>query len=658
MTGTFHNLFRPIKVGPFTLKNRIAVAPHGPMFAENGLLTRQYADYEIERAKGGAGLIIMAFGISDPEAPELSTPSFRALVATWRKENIPHFKEIVAAAHSHNCRVFFQFGESPYATHMGPSAFPQTGSSGLSSRAMSLDDIRRMMESYARCAETLREAGLDGIEMHGHGDLFLDFFLPTINRRRDQYGGSLENRIRYFLDAVDVIRGVIGLDMALGARLSVDDQLPGSLPLQEGVNIARLIAETGKLDYLNIDTVIEPQLLPRMIAPMYAEQGYELYASDAVKAVVRNIPIFTVGRIVDLDFAEAIVANGRADVVTMARALIADPELPNKAKEGRLEDIRPCLGDNQECMGRILQALPMRCTVNPEAGRETQWSIGKMRPTTRPRKVLVVGGGPAGMEAARVAALRGHEVHLYEKGDSLGGQVRLAQQLPGRADIGRFLPWHRRQLEKLGVTVRLGAAATPASINREAPDAVVLATGASWQKSGFNGLDFRETPGWEQPHVLSLTDVVSEAVEVGKRVVIFDLKGFVEAPGVAELLARRGRQVELVTPFPKLGLIQLDLTLQWPYLMSRLHAASVRITPDTIVEAIEVGLVKVTNVYSRACRTITADHVVIIGGRVPNGELYQALAEHSVDLHRIGDCLSPLDLGNAIREGYEVGLAL
>jgi pyruvate/2-oxoglutarate dehydrogenase complex dihydrolipoamide dehydrogenase (E3) component len=187
---------------------------------------------------------------------------------------------------------------------------------------------------------------------------------------------------------------------------------------------------------------------------------------------------------------------------------------------------------------------------------------------------------------------------------------------------------------------------------------VVLATGASWQKSGFNGLDFRETPGWEQPHVLSLTDVVSEAVEVGKRVVIFDLKGFVEAPGVAELLAGRGRQVELVTPFPKLGLVQLDLTLQWSYLMSRLHAASVRITPDTIVEAIEVGTVKVTNVYSRASRTIAADHVVIISGRVPNGELYQALAEHSVDLHRIGDCLSPLDIGNAIREGYEVGLAL
>jgi 2,4-dienoyl-CoA reductase-like NADH-dependent reductase (Old Yellow Enzyme family)/thioredoxin reductase len=600
----------------------------------------------------------MSYGISDPQAPELISAPVKALVHTWRKENIAYFKEIVAASHSYDCRVFFQFGESAHGTHLAPSALPQTGRAGVSSREMSLGEIRRMMGNYARCAQTLQEAGLDGIEMHGHGDLFSDFFSPAINRRRDQYGGSLENRVRYFLEAADVIRGIIGRDMVLGARVSVDDQVPGSLPLEEGVKIAHLIAETGKLDYLNIDTAIEPLLLSRLIAPMYVEQGYELYASDAVKAIVRNIPIFTVGRIVDPAFAEAIIASGRADVVTMARALIADPELPNKAKEGRVKDIRPCLGDNQECSGRINQALPMRCTVNPAAGRETDWGMGKMRPAVRRRKILVVGGGPAGMEAARVAALRGHEVHLHEKSDSLGGQVRLAERLPGRADIGRFVPWHRRQLEKLGVAVRLGAAVTPETVTREAPDAIVLATGASWQKNGFNSLDFREIPGWEQPHVVSLTDVVSDAVEVGKRVVIVDLDGFVQAPGVAELLAGRGSQVEIVTPFPKLGLIELDLTLQWPYLMSRLLKAGVRITPDTMVEALEGSTVKVINVHSHERRAIAADHVVIVSGRIPNDELRQSLAGSSLDLHRVGDCLSPFNIGKAIREGYEVGLAL
>jgi 2,4-dienoyl-CoA reductase-like NADH-dependent reductase (Old Yellow Enzyme family) len=629
------------------------------LLAANGILTRRYVDYQLEKAKGGAGLIIMSWGISDPEAPALkSNAILGALVHTWRRENIPYFKEIVAGAHEYDCRVFFQFGENANQTHMAPSEIVHTESTGHTSREMSIVDIRRMMDNYARCAETLRESGLDGIEMHGHGDLFSDFFSLTINRRRDQYGGSRENRMRFFLEATDVIRGVIGHDMVLGARISVEDHLPGSLPLEEGVTIARTIAETGKIDYLNIDTAIELQHLPRIVAPMYAEQGYEVYAAEAVKAVVDNIPILTVGRIVEPAFAEAIIASGRADVVTMARALIADPELPNKAKEGRVEDIRPCLGDNQECMLRQMQGLPVACTVNPTAGRESEWGIGKMQPASRRRKVLVIGGGPAGMETARVAAQRGHEVHLYEAGDSLGGKVMLAQRLPGRAAIGRFLPWHRHQLEKLGVTVRLGATATPETIDREAPDVLVLATGATWQKSGLNGLDFREAPGWEQPHVLSLTDALSGAVEVGERVLIYDLKGFVEAPGVAELLAGGAREVEIVTPFPKLGTAQLDLTLQWSYVMSRLLAAAVKITPDTMVEGIEGRAVKLTNVHSGERRAITVDHVVIISGRVPDDQLYRALASGALEVHRVGDCLSPLNIGKAFGDGYQVGLAL
>ena len=531
MSQAFPNLFRPIKVGPFTLKNRIAVSPHGPMYANDGLLTRRYADYEIEKAKGGAGLIIMSYGLSDPDRPDPPAwGDWNRLVKTWRKENIPLFRDIVAAAHEHDCRVFFQYGENAYTTMMAPTAFPHTGISGLWSREMTVADIKAMMGKYAACAETLQEAGLDGIEMHGHGDFFSDFFSPAINRRTDDYGGSRENRTRFFREAMEAIRGVIGRDMALGARISVDDQVPGSLPLQEGVAIAQLLAGTGQLDYLNIDTVSEPHLLPRMIAPMYAEEGYELYASDAVKAAVGNIPIFTVGRIVDPAKAEAILAEGRADVVTMARALIADPELPNKVKEGRLDDIRPCLGDNQECMGKILQGLPMQCTVNPAAGHEGELGIGKLKPAARRRKILVV-GAVAGMETARIAAQRGHEVSLYEQGDKLGGQVLLAQQLPGRKDIGRFLPWHQRQLDKLGVKVTLGEAVTPSTVAREAPDAVVLATGCSWTKSGFNGVTFQETPGWEQANVLSLTDMVGGAVTLaGGHVVVIDLKGFVELP--------------------------------------------------------------------------------------------------------------------------------
>jgi 2,4-dienoyl-CoA reductase-like NADH-dependent reductase (Old Yellow Enzyme family) len=655
---TFPNLFRPITVGPFTLKNRIAVAPHGPMYGVGGVLTRQYVDYEIEKAKGGAGLIIMSCGLTDPDTPSSFGP-WGALVHTWRRENIPYFKEIVETAHDYDCRVFFQFGDSALTTRMAATAYPHTGTGGLWSREMTIADIQGMMRKYARCAEILLEAGLDGVEMHGHGDLFSDFFSIAINRRTDQYGGSLENRMRFFNEAAEVLRGVLGRGKVLGARLSVDDCVPGSLPLEEGVRIAGVLADIGQLDYLNIDTGIEPPGMHRIIAPMYADPGYELYASDAVKKVVTRIPIFTVGRIIDPAFAEAIIADGRADVITMARALIADPELPNKAKDGRVADIRPCLGDNQECAGRIFQGLPMHCTVNPAAGHESRWGTGRIPSVIRRRKIMVVGGGPAGMEVARMAAERGHQVHLFERSGTLGGQVLLAERLPGRADIGRFLPWHRRQLEKLGVQLTLGIAADFAIIEREEPDIVVLATGADWDKSGYNGLNFQETPGSAQPNVLSLTDIVSGTTQTGKRVIVYDLNGFVQAPGVAELLAEQGKRVEILTPFPKLGTVELDLTLQAQYLMSRLLAAEVTITPDSMIQSIAGTTVNVVNVHTGRCWELAdIDNVVIVSGRTPDQTLHAALAARGLEYHQVGDCESPSNIGKAFRDAWKVAVAL
>jgi NADPH-dependent 2,4-dienoyl-CoA reductase/sulfur reductase-like enzyme len=309
-------------------------------------------------------------------------------------------------------------------------------------------------------------------------------------------------------------------------------------------------------------------------------------------------------------------------------------------------------------MGRIVLGLPLGCTMNPATGREGEWGMGKITTAARKRKVLVAGGGPGGMEAARMAALRGHEVSLYEQDNELGGQVRLARTLPGRADIGRFIPWHRRQLEQLGVKVTLGVAVTPELVKREAPDVVVVATGASWEKSGFNGITFQETPGWEQPNVLSLTDAVGGDAAVGDKVVIFDLKGFVEAPGLAEQLAGQGKQVEIVTPFPRLGSLELDGTLQWPYVMPRLLAAGVTITPDTTIEAIDGRAVTLANVHTGARRTAEVDTVVIISGRAPQTALYDALAASGAEVRRVGDCLSPHNIGKAIREGWTLGLDL
>ena len=653
MNEHFPNLFSPVKIGPFIIKNRIAVSPHGPRYnTSDGLMTRHYLDYELEKAKGGAGLIIMSYGTIDP------TGQGNSLLFMWRKESVPLFRELTDAVRSYDCRIVFQFGGSFYNSGRGASPSPFSGWGDGYAREMTVADIKEMMGHYRNATETLMEGGFDGVEMHGHGDLFSDFLSPTINRRTDEYGGSLDNRLRYFREALDTIRATTGADKIVGARLSVDDKMPGSVSLQDGVALAKALADTGKLDYLNIDTVIEPQLLSTMIAPLYVEHGHLLYASAAVKQAVTNIPVFTVGRIVDPAMAEKAIADGQADVVTMARALIADPELPNKAREGRVEDIRPCLGDNQECIGRVTAGLPMRCTVNATAGREGEVGIGKIKPAPAARKVLVIGGGPAGMEAARIAAERGHSVRLWEKTDSLGGTVRLARRLPGRADIGRILPWQQRQLERLGVEVRTGVEATVDLVAAEKPDAVVLATGARWLKGGFNALSFQNVKGWEQPNVLSVSDVVSGDAKAGRRVLIFDAKGFVEAPGIAEMLVDQGCQVEIVTPFPALGTDDLNYTLQRDHIMPRVLSKGVVITPHTMLESISGDTATVRDVYIQATRTITVDTVIMISDRASNDQLYPELVARLPAVWRIGDCDSPLNIGKAIMDGHRVGMTV
>ncbi|MDQ4421547.1 FAD-dependent oxidoreductase [Sphingobium sp. DEHP117] len=658
MQTSFPHLAAPIHVGPFTLKNRMAVAPHGPFYADKGVLTQRYVDYEIEKAKGGAGLVIMSFGVANHKGPDVATSMFGGMVATWDKRNIPYFRVIVAGIHEHGARVFFQFGESAFRSKLAVSALPHLGNGLDWTPEMSKQDIADLMDSYARCAEVIAEAGLDGIEMHGHGDFFSDFFSLAINRREDEYGGCRENRLRFFLEAASVIRGVIGTERVLGARLSVYDLLPGSLPLEEGVEVARLLAASGWIDYLNIDTSIEPQLLEHIIPPMYVEQGYEVYAAEAVKRVVRELPIFTAGRIVDPQFAEDIIAAGRADVVTMARALIADPEWPNKVLEGRTADIRPCLGDNQECIGRAILGLPMGCTVNPAAGNEREWGIGTLQPAAEKRRVTVVGGGPAGMEAARIAALRGHDVHLIERSGELGGQVLLARQLPGRADIGKFLPWQERQLGNLPVRISLGMEATVDSVVADAPDVVIVATGSDWDKSGLAALSYLPIAGTTQANVLSVTDVMAGA-EIGDAVIVLDLTGFVQAPGIAEMLATAGKSVELLTPYPRVGSTTLEFTYQRPFIMQRLATAGVVTRVDTSICSIEGMRVELMDSTTGQISVRDGiDSVIIVGGRIPQQGLAKALTGKGIECHSIGDCAEPATIGRAFGDAWQICRAL
>ncbi|UCC59945.1 MAG: NAD(P)-binding protein, partial [Dehalococcoidia bacterium] len=426
----FKYLFTPIKIGPFTVKNRIMCAPHGPLMNEQGLPTEEFIYYEIEKARGGAGWVAMSVGYTEPrDAIFLRNNGghYDRHIWTWKKEIIPGFKRIAEGIHEHGAMCSFQFMGMTLGARRGPSLVPDCNFADVMWEPMTKDDIKRFFEFWAICCENLKEAGLDGIDIHNHSGAIADFLSGTINKRTDEYGGSLENRARLLMETIDVTRQVVGDKMAIGYTLTVDDMLPGSIVPEEAVELAKMLDADKKLDYLICGVGRETQSMHMYFGPLYLPPAYQLYAVEQIKEVVKNIPIIAVGRINDPMIAENIIAEGKADMVAMARPLIADPELPNKTREGRLDDIRPCHGCNQNCIRYMMDGAPIRCVVNATIGMEQWgWGIGSYQRAPDRKKVIVVGGGPAGLEAARVAALKGHDVTLYEKESELGGQVLLA----------------------------------------------------------------------------------------------------------------------------------------------------------------------------------------------------------------------------------------
>lgn len=652
----FPHLFSPLRVGSHELKNRIVVSPHGNNMANDGLINDEYVAYTIEKAKGGAGLIIMSYGhVMPTEGGGLLAD---LLIQAWRRENIDRFRTIAEEAHKEGCKVVFQFGDSTRRTKLSPTGVTYASvpgyRGGVVGAEMTREDIKTVQARYVECALLFQEAGFDGVELHGHGDLLSDFISPTMNRRTDEYGGSLANRMRYLVESIEAVRKAVGPDMVVGHRLSPNDELPGGIRIKDGVEIASRLAAEGTLDYLSISHSVEPQIIDELIPSMYVQNGYAIEDARAIRAAVNGLPILVTGRITTPELAEEAVSSGAADLIGMVRALIADPEWANKAKEGRSDEIRMCLGDNQDCFGNIHFRLRMRCTVNPVVGLEAEYGIGKVNTAASPRSVVVVGGGPAGMEAAWVAAMRGHKVKLYERSDRLGGQVVLASQLGGRASLGTIIPWLEHQLERYGVEVVLGQEVTADSALALGADAIVLATGAVWPKSGFNGQDFLEVDGWEQPNVYGLQEAVQQLPEKsGQTVVIFDQRGFVQGAGLADALLSKGNQVHIVTPFTVLGGPGLEETLQRRHITRRLKG--VQIHTESRVAAFSGQTVSMYSSLTREDSTISGvDAVVVVSYPLADRSL-DVQAPDGVDVHRIGDCAQPNNLGDAIRAGHQMG---
>ncbi|HEY7692601.1 MAG TPA: FAD-dependent oxidoreductase [Gaiellaceae bacterium] len=661
--SAYPHLFSPLGIGGVTVRNRIMQTAHVKLFAHDAVDSQRNVDYQAARARGGAGLLITGNRVVHPT----STTGFPRVAWAYRPEALEADRRLTEAVHEHGAVIFAQlnhFGvnaSSDSADDLrvlwGPSAV-KSPAYGETPKAMEHDDIREVVEWWGRSAELTREGGFDGTEVHiSHSYLLHQFLSPLYNKRTDEYGGTFENRLRFSREVIDEVRRRAGSDWVVGVRISLTDFVPGGLDVGDAIRVAQELERAGGIDYVNV-TAAGYHNIWRAIEPSDVPDGYLVDLSAQVKAAV-SLPVFTVGGIKDAALAEEILAAGKADMVAMTRAQIADPEFANKAREGREDEIVHCIRGNQGCIGRVFKGLPIACTVNPAAGREGRFG-GPLPPADPPARWLVAGGGPAGLKAATTLAERGHEVTLVERAGELGGQVSLILRTPGREEFLWLVADLERQLDRLGVDVRLATEATPALVGELAPDGVVVATGAVPSRTGFSSVNplVETLPGVDQDNVLTGWDVLLGAQPIGRRVVVLDDDGTRAVAGVCEVLIDRGSEVELVSRWNALFPTTLT-TLDMAHLYSRLLGKGLAYRLNTWASAIEGARVSLFNLYTGAAETIDGvDTVVLSAGAKANDDLYFALEGRVANLHRIGDCVAPRKLDHAVYEGYLAGREL
>ncbi len=647
MNGQFKFLFSPLQIGRTTVPNRISFSAHLTNFAEHGLPTERHLHYWAERARGGTGLII-----TEEQTVHPSDRSYERLVEAYEPAVLPMYRKITAAVHEYETKIFAQLNHNGAQGDGTISRLPVWGPSPIPDvlfrevpKAMELEDIKELLQYYSKAAVNVRNGGFDGIELQfGHSSLVRQFLSPLSNQRADDYGGSLDNRLRLALQVIAAVRKSVGLDYTLGVRLCADEMIQGGLTLADNQEIARRLEATGMIDFIDLSVATFYNLY-LVGGSMHVPLGYTLPLASGIKQVVK-LPVFATGRINDPALAEKVLAAGQADMIGMVRAQLCDPELANKAREGRTEQIRFCVADNQGCYGRIGVNKTLGCIQNPAVGCEDTLGIGKMRPASLKKKVLIVGGGPAGLKAAEIAARRGHQVTLYEKQEKLGGQVLIAQLGAGRGEIGAIIRNAENQLKTLPVKVVLGKKMDAASVIAEKADAVIVATGSVPKESPVAGV-----PG---PHIFNVWQTLTGEAQLGDEVLLIDYDGHHQATATAEFLADHGKKVHMLTSSLFIGQ-DLGGTQDMYLTRQRLLKKGVDFTPDFAVMEIKDLEVNGFNVYSNEWKTIKGhDCIVLAMGNRVEDSLYFALKGRVKELYRIGDCVAPRKIDMAILEGDRV----
>lgn len=649
MMTQFDRLFSPIQIRNKTVKNRIVSTGHLTLFAENGVPGERYRRYYEEKAKGGAGMLI-CFGSSTVHS---SSPAWHT-VELWDDRVIPFLQSVADTIHEYGAVGLVQithFGRRGHSDLkwqrlLGPSAIKEPNHREVPG-VLTQNEIETIVQAFADSAVRVKKGGFDGIELSAaHCHLIDQFWGPHVNHRHDSFGGDLENRLRFGNMVMERVRQAVGDDFIVGIRITGDDFVEGGLNNEMMCEIAQRISSTGLVDFFNViggsgeTLAAQAAAIPSMDFPLACFS----YLSGSIRKVVKE-PVVAVGRINDPATAERILAEGQGDLVAMTRALIADPYLPTKARVGKLDDIRICRGYNEGCIDRLYRGLPISCVQNPTIGREEEWR--ELQKAHISKHVVVVGGGPAGMEVARVARERGHRVTLFEKAHELGGQLNIAKLAPKRTDFDGAGRWLGHQIKKLGVDVRLGTAATVAMVMAENPDIVVVATGAVPFIPPVPGLA-------ECSYAVSAWDVLLGTAPEGQRVLVIDDQAGHESTGAAEYLLDQGRDVEIISPLYSVG---EDLSpTNKPPVYSRLFSKGCKMQATWQLRAIEDGTITLRNVYggNEIVRNDVDVLVYSYGGRSDN-ELATALEGRVKELRNIGDSYAPRSLHHALMEAHSVG---
>jgi len=516
---------------------------------------------------------------------------------------------------------------------------------------MEPEDIEEVARYFAKSAIYVREGGFDGIELQfGHSSLARQFLSPLTNYRTDEFGGSLENRMRAPLKFISAVRKAVGNDFTIGIRMCADEMIPGGLDLAQVQEICGKFEETGLIDFMDLSIATFYNLY-LVEGSMHTPLGYTIPLAAGVRAKVKSLPVFCTGRINDPVMAEKVLAAGQADMIGMCRALICDPYLPKKAFEGRMEDIRYCIACNQGCIGRIGMNKLLGCVQNPAVGREKEGGEGTLKPAAVKKKVTIVGGGPGGMWAAKMAGRRGHSVTLYDRNENLGGQILTAMKGTGRDEFGVIIRNEKEQVAKAGAKVKLGVEATAEQVLAEKPDVVIVATGSVPKEHPVGGAD--------GPAIFNVPQVLNGEAELGQKVCLIDYDGHQRAAATAEFLANQGKTVHMITSSLFIG-AELGPTQDLYLTRQRLLQKGVTFTPDIAV--IEVGgeagakTVKGFNVYSNIWDEWGPyDSLVLAMGQRVEESLYMSLKGKVSELYRIGDAVAPRKVDMAIWEGHRIG---